>query len=904
VGNYLPIHGVMFDRGLVVDGGCRFDQAFQAYEDWDFWLQLARHSDFLHVDKVTAVYRISPNSGFGITASARVQEEGKRQVYAKWRSTVTDDEWFTLMGRVYELQATTERSRITAEELRVTTEEKDRLLGALEASEQEREGINSQVAALKATIQDHVSETLSLRALVDQQCQEIDRHKGTILDYQSSTSWRLTAPLRALRRKLVLPKRLATYWHSARNRAELCGGWLQFALLAVKRYSEGRLTQLRRSASALQTNSGDVEFNSVSSDVPPPIELYRFLQEVGSPDPVTFRPLDGESVEPGDCDVRLIALYLPQYHSIPENNAWWGKGFTEWTNVSKALPQFIGHYQPRLPGELGFYDLRMPDVMRRQVELARQYGIQGFCFHYYWFGGKRLLERPLEMFLSDRSLDLSFCICWANENWTRRWDGKDDDVLMAQNYLPEDDIAFIEALVPVFQDPRYIKVGGKPLLIVYRPALMPNARDTAARWREVCRRRGIGEIFLTMAQCFDDYDPRPYGFDASMEFPPHQVGVGPGAIGLSKDPLKWTNSEFNGFVYDYNSVVERNRSLPYPDYPLFKTVFPGWDNDARKPGAGNIFHASTPTAYRTWLSDCCRTARLHPVSESKDAVVFINAWNEWVEGAYLEPDRHYGYAYLAATRDVVREFSRSKRESLVKTQQFERHAEIAVVVHLYYPDLWEEIYRALKNIPDRYDIYVSLSPYADKSISALILRDRPDAHIFQFENVGRDIYPFVELLKRIAPMGYRYLCKIHSKKSVHRDDGNEWRRTMLDGILGTKERIQRAMELLASGQAGIVAPPGGIYTLKEFWEANRDRVAHLLRQIDVDIDRESLDFVAGTMFWCRPEALAPLLELARTPGFSFEPELGQVDGTLAHAMERCISIAARARGDFVVELDR
>ena len=350
---------------------------------------------------------------------------------------------------------------------------------------------------------------------------------------------------------------------------------------------------------------------------------------------------------PSACAAKAIAFYLPQFHPIAENDKWWGRGFTEWTNVSKALPQFVGHYQPHLPGELGFYDLRLVEVLRRQAELARTYGLHGFCFHHYWFSGYRLLERPLDMLLENPDIDLPFCLCWANENWTRRWDGQDDDVLLGQDYTADNDLNFIRDALPYLRDKRYIAVNGRPLLIVYRPSLLPDCKGTLETWREFCRAQGLGEIFIAMVQ-FDLEDPRPLGFDAALEFPPHKVARNLNPI---NHKLQVVNGQYSGYVVDYADLVDSSVNWPAPPYPLFKGVAPSWDNEARKPGRGYTFANSTPALYRQWLGHAVDYAVSHPVEGEK--IVFVNAWNEWAEGAHLEPDRRFGYAYLQATRDAL-----------------------------------------------------------------------------------------------------------------------------------------------------------------------------------------------------------------------------------------------------------
>jgi lipopolysaccharide biosynthesis protein len=346
-------------------------------------------------------------------------------------------------------------------------------------------------------------------------------------------------------------------------------------------------------------------------------------------------------VAPDPAPVRLIAFYLPQFHAIPENDEWWGEGFTEWTNVTKALPLFEGHYQPRLPRDFGFYDLSRPETLRLQAELARQFGIEGFCFHYYWFGGKRLLETPLDNLLADRSIDLPFCINWANQTWSRRWDGREQDVLVAQRYSPEDDIAFAEAVAPLFDDPRYIRVGERPLLLLYLPLDMPEPKATLTRWREVFHQRGANPLIL-MTQAFGDMDPRRYGFDGAVGFPP--IGIGDELPSIEPDTL--FDPRFIGYRRSYPAVARAALDSHSADYRHYPGVCPDWDNSARRGPKASMLVGSTPERFGAWLEAAARQVMADP--DSQERIVFINAWNEWAEGTYLEPDQHYGCAYLAA----------------------------------------------------------------------------------------------------------------------------------------------------------------------------------------------------------------------------------------------------------------
>ncbi|NBP40352.1 MAG: glycosyl hydrolase [Betaproteobacteria bacterium] len=343
--------------------------------------------------------------------------------------------------------------------------------------------------------------------------------------------------------------------------------------------------------------------------------------------------------------VRLIAFYLPQFHPIAENDQWWGKGFTEWTNVTKAQPLFEEHYQPHLPTELGFYDLRLRQTRHEQIELAKSYGIDGFCYHYYWFSGKRLLNKPIDDMLADPASEMPFCFCWANENWTRRWDAADHEVLIAQQYREEDDLAFIQELAPVFRDPRYIRVDGKPLLIVYRVQHLPDPLRTAAIWRNHCREAGIGEIRLCAALTHGNESFRQYGFDSGVEFPPHNL-----RDASVNAEIQFFNP-FKGYVLQFATIARSYLTRDYADEPVFKTVFPSWDNTARTGQRAVVVLNGTPANYAHWLSS---TIEKTLQAGASDPLVFINAWNEWAEGCHLEPDRKYGRAFLEATAAAKR----------------------------------------------------------------------------------------------------------------------------------------------------------------------------------------------------------------------------------------------------------
>ena len=349
---------------------------------------------------------------------------------------------------------------------------------------------------------------------------------------------------------------------------------------------------------------------------------------------------------------KVLAYYLPQFHAVPENDEWWGTGFTEWTAIGRAMPRFEGHYQPRTPRDLGHYTLGASAegvaVMRRQIELARGAGLYGFVHYFYWFNGRRLLADPLEAYLAEPTLDFPFCLMWANENWTRRWDGSEDEVLITQDYRRGDDLALIDTFARYFRDPRYIRVGGRPLLMVYRAGTIPETPATIARWRKLFHDRHGEEPVLVMSQSFNATDPRTAGFDGAIEFPPHKLGEG---LKTCNARLRYFDPHAGAHVYRYDDFVAASLNEAAPEFPLIKTAVPSWDNDARREGAGLVIHGSTPAKYQGWMEALVEHARAHPFFG--EPIVCVNAWNEWGEGAYLEPDVHFGAAYLNATARAV-----------------------------------------------------------------------------------------------------------------------------------------------------------------------------------------------------------------------------------------------------------
>jgi hypothetical protein len=347
--------------------------------------------------------------------------------------------------------------------------------------------------------------------------------------------------------------------------------------------------------------------------------------------------------------VRVLSFYLPQFHPFAENDLWWGTGFTEWTNVARAVPSYPGHYQPHLPADLGYYDLRMPKNLALQQKLARRYGLEGFVVYYYNFGAKRVMWEPIANLLASKDADFRFCLCWANENWSKHWDGGEREVLLAQSYEIETLEAVCRDFVLCAADPRAITVNGKPLVLVYRPLLFPDILAFTTLLRRRFAEAGFAGVHLCYVESMEavaqGIKPAAIGFDAAVEFPPQGVGA-PAKINFGETKDGW-----EGKVYDYEASVVLACNRPPVDYPRYPGVFPSWDNTPRQPLKATSFYNSSPELFEAYVE--AKVDYLNNFFVGDERLLFVNAWNEWAEGTHLEPDKAYGHAWLEALRNGI-----------------------------------------------------------------------------------------------------------------------------------------------------------------------------------------------------------------------------------------------------------
>ena len=591
--------------------------------------------------------------------------------------------------------------------------------------------------------------------------------------------------------------------------------------------------------------------------------------------------------------VKTIAFYLPQFHEIPENNVWWGNGFTEWVNTKKAQPRFTGHYQPRIPhSDIGYYDLSEIDTMKKQAALAKQHKIYGFCFYYYWFSGKRLLEKPVDLLLKHPEIDINFCLCWANENWTKTWDGLEKNILMEQKYTKEDPLNFIKDIKIYINDSRYIRVNGKPVIIVYNPSKIPHAKEVFAAWRQYAQTEGIGDIVIWICRT-PGSGIKELGLetivDKEVEFPPHNMGY---SNIVKRDIVT------NGHIYDYSKLVDNVLEIREKEKSsyVYRCTMMGWDNSARRKDGYTVFDNYDLQKFYYWNLQNVREAKRKYLPE--DRFVFVNAWNEWAEGTYLEPDEKYGYANINALTLAIceKDFSMSFLIDNKKTA----NCKIAIQMHIYFPETTEELIMYTNHIPYEFDCYVSTDTmekaiYILKKFKEQSAANKIEVQVMQ--NRGRDVAPFVIQIQKVIEQ-YEYFCHIHSKKSKHFENGDEWRIYLLQHLLGNNETVEKIIETFENNSSvGIMYPETYPNVLSWIiWGDNKKIATDLLYKIGCVPEFDEIpEFPAGNMFWARTEAVKQLFNY----GFCFEDfpkEDGQLDLTLAHAIERSWYYIAKANG--------
>lgn len=617
-------------------------------------------------------------------------------------------------------------------------------------------------------------------------------------------------------------------------------------------------------------------------------------------------PENDESFDEMKTDIKAIALYLPQFHEFEENNKWWGKGFTEWTNVKKNIPRFEGHNQPRVPhDDIGYYDLSTEEAVRQQVELAKRHGIHAFGMYYYWFSGHRLMEKPMDILLNNKDMDISFFAIWANENFTRAWDGQERDVLLGQEYSDDDPEMFIGSLKKYIDDERYLRVDGKPVVGLYNPGFIPEASDVLSAWRDCARKLGIGEILIWVCvnenrHCQAAYYPN---VDGEYEFPPR---------GKAYVEVEYTPNE--GTVYDYLGLVESARHFPVEPFdtlvPCYRGTMMEWDNSARRNAKYTAWKNYSPFRFYVW--NRIAVGYLRSNFDAEHRYLFINAWNEWGEGTYLEPDKKYGYANINSLSRAIFdlpyghehpelvEYLGAYREPEATSAKLASIPRVAVQAHMFYADLADELSGYLGHIPCPFDLFVT----TDSREKAEAIRSRFSAirnvsklEVSCVDNRGRDVLPFLEQMSNVIDE-YDLVCHIHTKKSVYGEYGADWRTYLLQNLLGSENLVLDIFNAFLTNEKLGVVFPQTFHAVKNNleWGSNRQIALRAIGSLGMQVDLPmEIVFPAGNMLWFRPKSVRQLFS-PDVPTFHSEGDDEKIDGTIMHAVERLWPYVAESNG--------
>lgn len=577
-----------------------------------------------------------------------------------------------------------------------------------------------------------------------------------------------------------------------------------------------------------------------------------------------------------------LALYFPQYHCIEENDNAWGAGFTEWTNVAKSRPKFDGHNQPRIPRDFGFYNLEYdPLILNKQVKLAKEIGIDGFVFYYYRFGSRVILDKPIKRFL-ESDLDFKFALCWANENWTRRWDGLSDEVIVGQNYEENYEQISLD-LLPYFSDQRYIRLDNKPLFFLYKPDEIPSLADRIQTWNKTLANNNLNGITIFTVNNRQKLYLKNDLIDGNLNYPPTVNGTISSKI---DKPLK-----YEGSIYSYRDFVNVYINKEYEYSNEYHCVAPGWDNSARRKTGYHTMIDDNQLLYAEWLYKTYDKAL-----KTKRQMLFVNAWNEWGECAYLEPDITRGYQksnchYIINKLKQLTIDNNSNDFLTIKHRSFQ--PKVAYIVHSYHQEFLNEILLRISHTKEDYDLFITVPRNCDYHYKPFCIN--PYTKLLHVNNIGRDILPWYEVNCRLDFTQYDAVCKLHTKKN---QSGDQIRKNSFKYLVGDEQTIAENIQLIRSGWSML--SPAGLLTKFDSPHigSNLDIMEKLVGK-KIDLTQHS--FCAGTMFWYDPKIINRMRQF-KIEREDFDHEPLPDDGTLAHALERLFGWCVTEQNGKILEL--
>ena len=516
------------------------------------------------------------------------------------------------------------------------------------------------------------------------------------------------------------------------------------------------------------------------------------------------------------------------------------------------------------------------EVIQKQINLAKSHGIYGFGIYYYWFSGKRLLESPLDLFLNNKNLDFKFLLIWANENWTRRWNGLNKKILIKQEYNDNDPINFIIDIKKYLIDKRYIKINEKPIIGLYEPMNIPNLEETISLWRKESINLGIGEIFILVTLNNNTYDEfKNIGlFNGVYEFSP-------------RDSFNYKIKYSPNLLYTATLYKNINFINVSDDLPLFRGSMLEFDNSPRIKSSPNIFENYSPEQFYLINKKIIKWTREH--YNINNRFIFINAWNEWGEGAYLEPDEKYGYASINSLSKAL--FDKDYKDINYNFKDFNIKPIIAIQAHIFYIDLLNEIIDKINNIPVKFDLFISTDSLYKKNNIQNYIKEYSKASnidIKIIENKGRDVLPLLIQMRNVIK-NYKYLCHIHTKKTMYTNIGDDWRNYLLENLLGNEKIISEILSDFENNEKlGFIFPENYYKVFFQFGiqfinRNNKSIIIHLLNFHKFRIGKK-LEFPAGNMFWARVNAIYQIFNGKYENNLPIE--IGQKDGTIMHGIER------------------